>query len=133
MKEKMGNLSSLSFVSLVISRVKLEANSLTDNVVVVSQANFHRIIEDSANPVVVDFWAAWCVPCRMISPILEELARERQEAITIAKLNVDENPTIAAEYGVMSIPTLIKFQDGQETARVVGALPKAQLLKKLGL
>ncbi len=129
----MGNLSSLSFVSLVISRVKLEANSLTDNVVVVSQANFHRIIEDSANPVVVDFWAAWCVPCRMISPILEELARERQEAITIAKLNVDENPTIAAEYGVMSIPTLIKFQDGQETARVVGALPKAQLLKKLGL
>ncbi|MCL4494978.1 MAG: thioredoxin [Firmicutes bacterium] len=106
---------------------------MTDNVVVVSQANFHRIIEDSANPVVVDFWAAWCVPCRMISPILEELARERQEAITIAKLNVDENPTIAAEYGVMSIPTLIKFQDGQETARVVGALPKAQLLKKLGL
>ncbi len=106
---------------------------MTDNVVVVSQTNFQRLIEDSLNPVVVDFWAAWCVPCRMISPILEEVARERQEGITIAKLNVDENPTIAAEYGVMSIPTLIKFQNGQETARVVGALPKAQLLKKLGL
>lgn len=100
---------------------------------VVSQANFHQVIEESPNPVIVDFWAAWCVPCRMISPILEELAQERQGSITIAKLNVDENPTIAAEYGVMSIPTLIKFQNGQETSRVVGALPKAQLLKKLGL
>ncbi len=106
---------------------------MTDNVVVVTQENFQRTIEDSANPVLVDFWATWCVPCRMISPILEEVAQERQGAITIAKLNVDENPTIAAEYGVMSIPTLIKFQNGQETARVVGALPKAQLLKKLGL
>lgn len=101
--------------------------------VVVSQANFHQVIAESPNPVIVDFWAAWCVPCRMISPILEELAQERQGSITIAKLNVDENPTIAAEYGVMSIPTLIKFQNGQETSRVVGALPKAQLLKKLGL
>ena len=106
---------------------------MADNVVVVSQANFHQIIDASPNPVVVDFWAAWCVPCRMISPILEELAQERGEAVTIAKLNVDENPTIAAEFGVMSIPTLIKFQHGQETSRVVGALPKAQLLKKLGL
>lgn len=69
----------------------------------------------------------------MISPILEEVANERAGAVTIAKLNVDENPNLAAEYGVMSIPTLIRFQNGQETSRVVGALPKAQLLKRLGL
>ena len=106
---------------------------MADNVVVVSQANFHQIIDASPNPVVVDFWAAWCVPCRMISPILEEVANERAGTVTIAKLNVDENPNLAAEHGVMSIPTLIRFQNGQETGRVVGALPKAQLLKRLGL
>ncbi|MHB1611067.1 MAG: thioredoxin [Sulfobacillus sp.] len=106
---------------------------MSNNVVVANQDNFATLINSAQNPVIVDFWASWCVPCRMISPILEEVANERAGAVTIAKLNVDENPNLAAEYGVMSIPTLIRFQNGQETSRVVGALPKAQLLKRLGL
>ncbi|PSR34050.1 MAG: thioredoxin [Sulfobacillus benefaciens] len=106
---------------------------MSENVVVVNQDNFGSVVKSSQTPVIVDFWAAWCVPCRMISPILEEVANERAGTVTIAKLNVDENPNLAAEYGVMSIPTLIRFQNGQETGRVVGALPKAQLLKRLGL
>lgn len=106
---------------------------MSENLLVATQDNFHQVIDGAETPVVVDFWASWCVPCRMISPILEEVAAERGGALTVVKVNVDENPNLAAEYGVMSIPTLIQFKNGQETHRVVGALPKAQLLKRLGL
>lgn len=106
---------------------------MSENLLVATQDNFNQVINGAQTPVVVDFWASWCVPCRMISPILEEVAAERTGALTVVKVNVDENPNLAAEYGVMSIPTLIRFQNGQETNRVVGALPKAQLLKRLGL
>lgn len=94
--------------------------------------NFVSVI-NTDQPVLVDFWASWCMPCRMVSPILEAIAEEKQGQVTVAKLNVDDNPAIAAQYGVMSIPTIIRFQRGEEVARVTGALPKAELTRKLGL
>ncbi len=105
---------------------------MSSNVVVANETNFRNLIADE-KPVLVDFWAAWCMPCRMVSPILDELASERPDSVTVAKLNVDENPSLAAQYGVMSIPTIIRFQNGQEVSRVVGAMPKAELVRRLGL
>ncbi|MCL6562341.1 MAG: thioredoxin [Firmicutes bacterium] len=102
-------------------------------VAIAGPEQFNQLIHSSTVPVIVDFWAAWCVPCRMISPILDELMAEREGQLVVAKVNVDEHPTLAAEYGIMSIPTLLRFDNGQETARVVGAMPKAQLLRRLGL
>lgn len=104
-----------------------------DTVVAVGEADFETEVRQAPVPVLVDFWAPWCVPCRMVSPALEEVARERQGEVKVAKVNVDENPNLAAEYGVMSIPTIIRFEKGREVQRVVGARPRAQLLKLLGL
>ena len=81
----------------------------------------------SSGPVLVDFWAEWCGPCKQIAPSLEDLAQEMGEKITVAKLNIDENPTIPQKYGVRGIPTLILFKDGQPAATKVGALPKSKL------
>ncbi|MDA8207152.1 MAG: thioredoxin [Thermaerobacter sp.] len=105
---------------------------MAEFVVTADEKNFSDLIS-ADQPVLVDFWAAWCMPCRMVSPILDELAQERQGALRVVKLNVDENPSVAAQYGVMSIPTIIRFQGGEEVARVVGALPKAELTRRLGL
>src|SRR6201995_5928780 len=93
----------------------------------VSDASFQADVLNSKTPVVVDFWAEWCGPCRMISPALEELAGEMAGKVTIAKLNVDENPDITMRYGVRSIPTLIMFKKGEPTAIQVGAVPKSRL------
>src|SRR5579884_2749142 len=93
----------------------------------VSDANFETDVLKSPTPVVVDFWAEWCGPCRMIAPALEEIAGQMGDKVKIVKLNVDENPKTAAKYGIMSIPTLMLFKNGEIASRQVGAAPKAKL------
>ena len=95
-----------------------------------TSTTFDESIQGSDKPIVVDFWAEWCGPCKMIAPILSEISAE-QPGITIAKLNVDENPDIAMRFNVMSIPTLLVFQQGEVRKRLVGAKGKGQLLQEL--
>jgi len=91
-------------------------------------ATFAETVNGADKPVFVDFWAEWCGPCKMVAPILAEIAEEQSGRLTIAKLNVDDNPDTARRFGVMSIPTMIVFKDGAEAARIVGAKGKSQLL-----
>src|SRR5436305_2937235 len=100
--------------------------SVTD----VSDQDFQSEVLSAAGPVLVDFWAEWCVPCHMVSPVVEEIARQFSSRMIAVKLNVDDNPQTARAYGVMSIPTLIVFKDGQEKARVVGARGKEAILRE---
>jgi len=99
----------------------------------VSDANFRAEVIESVTPVLVDFWAPWCGPCRQVAPVLEEIAGEQGGKLKIVKLNVDDNQQTAAQYGVMSIPTLILFKGGQDVKKVVGALPKKRLEGELEL
>lgn len=96
-----------------------------------SDSNFKKEVLESSLAVLVDFWATWCAPCRMIAPILEELAKEYAGKLKIGKLNVDENPKITNQYGIMSIPTLILFKNGKVVQQAVGALNKNELKKKI--
>ena len=96
-----------------------------------TQSNFAEQIATADKPVVVDFWAEWCGPCKMLAPILDEVAGENADKITVAKVNVDENPDLAREFDIMSIPTLIVFKDGQPAHRFQGASGKAGLLQNL--
>jgi thioredoxin 1 len=101
------------------------------NTVTVTDASFADDVLNSDKLVLVDFWATWCGPCRMVAPVLEEIAGEHPEKITIAKLDVDANPTVARDYQVLSIPTLILFKGGEPVKQIVGAKPKAALLADL--
>jgi thioredoxin 1 len=95
--------------------------------------SFQSEVLESPVPVVVDFWATWCGPCRMVGPELEKLATEHGESLRIVKVDVDANPSIAAQYGVMSIPTLARFDAGEITAKVVGAMPSEAISDRLQL
>jgi len=101
------------------------------NVSELSHANFNSEVIKSSSPVLVDFWAPWCGPCRQITPMIEELAAENAGSVKILKVNIDDNPQTAQEYGVMSIPTLMVFKNGEVTDRFVGVQPKARLQQAL--
>jgi thioredoxin 1 len=97
----------------------------------VTDQDFESEVVGAETPVLVDFWAEWCVPCHMVSPVVEEIGNEKGETLKVAKLNIDENPQATRTYGVMSIPSLILFKGGQEVARVIGAKPKDAILRDL--
>ena len=99
--------------------------------ITIDDTNFDQAVLQSKTPVLVDFWAPWCRPCLMTAPVLDELAEEYADRITIAKLNVDQNAKTAAKYGIMAIPNLIIFKNGQPASQIVGYKPKAALKREL--
>ena len=102
-----------------------------EGILTLSDASFDEQVNSADSPVVVDFWAEWCGPCKKVAPIIDELATEQAGNLTFAKLDIDANPQVSLRYNVMSIPTLIVFKDGKEAKRLVGAKGKHQLLEEL--
>ena len=101
-------------------------------VIKITQDNFEAEVLKSDKPVLLDFWATWCMPCQMLSPVIDQIADE-QPSIKVGKVNIDEEPGLAASFGVMSIPTLVVMTDGKPAAKTMGVQPKASVLKLLGL
>ena len=104
---------------------------MAGNIVLVTDATYQEDVLEAAQPVVVDFWAPWCGPCRMIAPVIEQLADEYKGRVTFAKMNTDENPDTPSKLGIRGIPTLILYVDGAEAERLVGFAPKAKLQSKI--
>ena len=107
---------------------KMTSKDVISSPINVDSTNFEKILEEYEN-VVVDFWAEWCMPCKMLSPIIEELAKEFAGKVVFAKLNTDENPLIANKYNITGIPTLIFFRKGKPVDKIVGAVPKGELVR----
>ncbi len=99
----------------------------------VTDGNFNKEVINSDKKVLVDFWAEWCGPCRMVAPVVEEIAKEYSADVKVAKLNVDENQSTASRYGIMSIPTMLVFENGKLQDKLVGYMPKDKLASKVGL
>ena len=104
---------------------------MSEEILNVTDSDFEDEIIKSELPVLVDFWAVWCGPCRMVAPLVEQIAQEYAGQIKVAKLNVDENQSVPAKYGIMSIPTLLFFKGGDLKETIVGALPKAKIIEKI--
>ena len=100
---------------------------------VASAADFEELVRDAPEPVLVDFWAAWCGPCRMVAPEMEKLARDRGDRVIVAKVDTEALPTLAQRFGIRSIPTMILFRSGAEARRLSGAMPAAEIAQQLGL
>ena len=120
-------------MSVLLSRFSAneESNAMGNNTVDVTDATFEQDVLKSGKTVLVDFWATWCGPCKMIAPVLEEIAAEHSDKLTIAKLDIDANPAIARQYQIMSVPTMMLFKGGEPVKQIVGAKPKAALLRDL--
>ncbi len=106
---------------------------MSENTVKITDANFNDEVIKSDKPVLVDFWAEWCGPCKMLAPVIEDIAETFSDKIKVGKLNVEENQEVASQFGVMSIPTIIYFAEGEPEERVVGYQPKEALIKKFNL
>ncbi len=104
---------------------------MSEHIATLTDATFDEHVGAADTPIVIDFWAEWCGPCKMVAPVLDEISNEQVGKLQIAKLNVDENPNVAMRYGVQSIPTMLVFKDGELVDRIVGAMPKGRLMEKL--